>query len=95
MRKVGEYFCIAISSEFGFKVGNKVIVELENHSFPAIISDTKQLRHTVDGIHGKDGSILEFIVDDHRLNHKAKMSGSIGSVKGFEGCVVEVRKETK
>ena len=70
-----------------------MIVELENNSFPAIVSDTKQDRHTTDTIHGKDGSILEFIVDDRALNHKAKTSGSIGVIPGFEGCVVEIRRE--
>lgn len=70
-----------------------MIVELENNSFPAIISDIKQDRHTTDGIHGIDGSIIEFIVDDHCLNHQAKVMGSIGVLPGFEGCVVEIRSD--
>lgn len=93
LRKVGEYFCIAISNQFGFEVGDKVIVRLEDNTFKGIISDIKQDRHTVDGIHGKDGSVIEFIVDDHRLNREAKVMGSIGVIPGFEGCVVEIRRE--
>lgn len=93
LRKVGEYFCIAISNQFGFDIGDKVIVVLEGSSFPAIISDIKQDRHTVDGIHGKDGSVVEFIVDPHTLNRDAKVMGSIGVIPGFEGCVVEIRSD--
>ncbi len=90
---MGEYFCIAISQQFGFKVGDKVIVQLEESSFKAIISDIKQDRHTVDGIHGKDGSVVEFIVDPHKLHPDAKVMGSIGYIPGFSGNIVEIRRE--
>lgn len=70
-----------------------MIVELENNSFQAIISDTKQDRHTVDGIHGKDGSVIEFIVEPSKLYLDAKVMGSVGCIPGFAGNILEIRRE--
>lgn len=70
-----------------------MIVELENHQFKAIVSDLKQDRHTVDGKVGLDGSVIEFIVDPENLNHKAKLMGTVGCIDGFEGNIVEIRRE--
>ena len=93
MRKVGEYYCIAIGKGFGFKVGTKVVVTLEKRSFKAIVADTKQDRHTINGKVAKDGSVIEFIVDVGRLSEIVRLMGSVGEIEKFSGDVVKIEKE--
>ena len=90
---VGEYYCIAIGQGFGYDIGTKVTVTLTTGSFPAIVADLKQNRHTVDGLQGKDGSVIEFIVDVNRLPDDVRRSGTVGTLDQFSGEVIGIEVE--
>ena len=59
LRKVNEYYCIAVGTHYSNNIGDKLIVHMENgESFKAIVADIKDNKHTdeTNRQHRKDGS---------------------------------------
>ena len=66
LRKVNEYYCIAVGTHYSNNIGDKLIVYMENgENFKAIVADIKDDKHTdeTNRQHRKDGSVIEFVVD--------------------------------
>lgn len=93
LRTYNGYYTVAVGSGFGATVGDYIDVKLSTGALlHCIIGDMKQDGHTgSDNIQvTHNGNIVEFIVDITALNRKARMSGDISSIPGFEGDVVSV-----
>ena len=95
LRKVGEYYCVAMGSYFGTEIGTRYEVELKSGaSFRVILADQKADADTCkEHIHDPNGAILEFVVDTPCLPDMARTMGSIDYIKKFRGEIKSIRKE--
>ena len=93
IRKVGDYYCIALGSYYGSKIGQKYIITLSSgKKFKAILCDQKSDRHT-DENHQyavKNQDIIEFYID--RAYKPAAVDGSYDVLPQFKGAVVSIEK---
>ena len=95
LRKVGKYYCIALGSYYGSKIGTKYKITLSTgKSFWGILADQKSDSHT-DSKHqytvfNKD--IIEFVVQTSKLPNKVKISGDISSINRFKGKITKIEK---
>ena len=93
LRKVDDYYCVAMGSYYTKTLGDLFkITTSTGNVFEVIITDFKSDRHT-DVNHQytlTNQCMVEFYVDYACFNPKAKRSGSISSIAGFEGKVVKV-----
>ena len=91
LRRYKGFYCIALGSAYGDKIGTKYAVTLSTGvTFLAILADQKADAHTIDG-HTRDrsGAVIEFIVETEALPAAVRRSGSVGAIEKFSG---EVRK---
>ena len=97
LRKVNEYYCIAVGTYYSENIGDKLIVHMENgESFKAIVADIKDDKHTdrTNRRHRKDGSVIEFIVDTKKLPELVRKMGDISYINEiFEGEIKSIEKE--
>lgn len=96
LRKVDDYYCVALGSYYGTTIGNKYMVTLSTGvQIKVILCDVKADRHTDANnqytLH--NGCMIEFYVDMTKLNNVARRSGNISSIAGFDGDVVSIVKE--
>ena len=93
LRKVDDYYCVAMGSYYTKRVGDLFRITLETgYSFEVIITDFKSDRHT-DKNHQytkSNNCIVEFYVDYNTFDRKARSSGSISSIPQFAGMVVNI-----
>lgn len=96
LRKVDEYYCVAVGSYYSRSLGDTFIVKTEEgNEFKVIVCDFKSDRHT-DKYHqytARNYCIIEFYVDFKSSafkDTKADTSGSISSIPGFEGKIVSI-----
>lgn len=94
LRKVDNRYCIAMGSYYTTKIGCKIdLVMSDGQVIKCILGDQKSDRHT-DSMHQKhrsDGSLVEFIVDNDKLNKRAKRYGDISKISEFKQSVRKVR----
>lgn len=83
LRMIEKYHMIAVTSQFG-NVGDLVEVHTDEVSFYAIIGDIKDAGHD-DCQSLRDGSIIEFIVDNEQLNSDIRRLGNLNHI--FSGEV--------
>ena len=93
LRKVGEYYCVAMGSYYSNTLGDLFEIQTENGSFKAIICDFKDDRHT--DINNQytlqNGCVTEFYVDVYILNNTAKVMGDISYIDDkFQGNIIGV-----
>ena len=95
LRKVGEYYCVALGSYYGTTIGDCYIITLSSgNQFKMTLCDAKSDRHT-DANHQyttANKCITEFYVDYTCFNRRAKSAGSISVLPGFEGSIVSIEK---
>ena len=94
LRRIGQFYCVALGSAYGSEIGAKYIITLSsNQEIPVVLADQKADRDTVEG-HTRDrlGAVVEFVVDSARLPWAVRQSGNVGSIPGFEGEIVEIRR---
>ena len=93
LRKVDDYYCVAMGSYYTRRVGDLFRITLETgYSFEVIITDFKSDRHT-DKNHQytkSNNCIVEFYVDYNTFDRKARSSGSISSIPQFAGMIVNI-----
>lgn len=99
LRKVNEYYCIAVGTYYSENIGDKLIVHMENgESFKAIVADIKDPKHTdeTNRQHRKDGSVIEFVVDTRKLPELVRKMGDISYMnETFKGEIKAIIKEVK
>jgi hypothetical protein len=96
IRCVGDYRMIALGLGHGLSVGDKIRVNLTSGEyFLAIMGEEKDPKDTLeDGIiHKDDGSIIEFIVDENKIDPNIKTGGSFHILPQFEGGIKNIVKE--
>lgn len=100
LRKVGEYYCVALGSFYGETIGTTYeIILLDDEGcykwFYAILADQKSDKHT-DPTHrytqGK-GCMVEFAIDSRvaEKNNRIVYSGNVASLPQFRGTVIAIR----
>ena len=97
LRKVNEYYCIAVGTYYSENIGDKLIVHMENgESFKVIVADIKDDKHTdeTNMQHRKDGSVIEFVVDTKKLPELVRKMGDISYMnETFRGEIKAIIKE--
>lgn len=101
MRKVGDYYCVALGTAFSKKIGDKFIITLEDGQvFKAILADQKANVHTDETnkyveLGGGRINIIEFIVDVPKLENTAKIMGDVSHIShgSFSGKIMKIEKE--
>lgn len=94
LRKVDNFYCIALGSAYGSEIGAKYLITLSNgNEFLAVLADQKADCDTVDG-HTRDinGAVIEFVVDTDRLPQEVKTMGDISAIDYFNGSVEKIRR---
>lgn len=95
-RKIGDNFIIAVGTYFGCNVGQEVMVKLSSGgTFKAIVGDIKADIHTDSQQHIQhklDGSVVEFLVNQSKLEKTIKAMGdcSYSKENNFKGDVVGI-----
>lgn len=95
LRKVGKYYCIALGSYYGSKIGTKYKITLSSGKyFWGILADQKANCHTnsTNQYTLRNGDVIEFIVDTPKLPSSVRISGSISSISKFKGKVKKIEK---
>lgn len=92
-RRVGNMYCIAVGTFYAENIGTILKVKLDNgNTFRAVVGDFKANKHTCNKNqqHTRDGSLIEFIVNNKTLIKEVKRSGDCSSLKGMEGNVTKM-----
>lgn len=91
LRKIGKDYCVAMSKAFATRIGSRFKVTMSTgNSFTVIMTDQKAPCDCY-GSAGRDGSILEFLVDESTLNAKARQMGSVSYITGFNGQIKRIK----
>lgn len=95
LRKVGEYYCVALGSYYGTTIGDCYIVTLSSgNSFKMTLCDAKADIHT--DVNNQytlvNGCITEFYVDYSCFNRYTKSAGNISVLPGFDGSIIKIEK---
>lgn len=99
LRKVDEYYCVAVGTGLSEGIGTKLIVTLDTGvEIPVIVADHKSDRHTdatntYMAMNNGRINIIEFVIEYNCLAEKAKLMGDVSYVPGgqFKGQVVEIK----
>ena len=95
LRKVGEYYCVAMGSYYTRTLGDLFEIQTEGGSFKVIICDFKADVHTDSNNQCTlgNGWVIEFYVDMSRLNSTARQMGDISYVdSNFRGSIISINK---
>lgn len=95
LRKVGEYYCVALGSYYGTEIGTKYIIKLDTGvQFGAILSDCKMDIHTdsTNRYVPQNGNVVEFLVDTNKLDPGVKRLGTVSFYDKFKGNIVSIEK---
>ena len=91
------YYCIAVGTGWGFKVGDKLVITLSSgKQFYGIMTDTKANRHTKNDNKTMitDGSVIEFVVGKEKEVRKYSWCyhGTLGVLEQFNGGIISIEK---
>lgn len=95
LRKVGEYYCVAMGSYYTRTLGDLFEIQTEGGSFKVIICDFKADVHTDSNNQYTlgNGCVIEFYVDMSQLNSTARQMGDISYVdSNFRGPIISINK---
>ena len=94
LRKVGDFYCVALGSAFGSEIGTRYIITLSSgNQVPVILADQKADKHTTrNNTRDYGGAVIEFVVDTPVMPSAVRQSGSVSSIPEFAGEVVEIRR---
>lgn len=87
---IDEHLCVALGSKYG-KVGSRYLMNIGGTWYKVIKADEKADCDTKGGWMGKNGHILEMIVDTSRLPNDVKILGDCNLL--VNGDIREVKKE--
>lgn len=95
LRKVGEYYCVAMGSYYTQSLGDLFEIQTEGGSFKVIICDFKADKDT--DINNQytlfNNCMVEFYVDMQTLNATAEVMGDISYIDdNFNGAIIKVNK---
>lgn len=95
LRKITEYYCVAMGSYYTNTLGDLFEIQTENGSFKVVVCDFKADIHT-DSNHRytvHSSCAVEFYVDTDILNPKVKQMGDISYVEDqFSGEIISIIK---
>lgn len=95
LRRVGEYYCVAMGSYYTRTLGDLFEIYTENGSFKIIICDFKDDAHT-DASHQytvSNGCMIEFYIDMSSLNSMVRQMGDASYAENrFRGRITNVVK---
>ena len=93
LRKIGDYYCVAMGTYYG-EVGDTFYIETdEGACWKVILADIKSDKHT-NSTHQytrANGCMMEFIVDTSELPSSIRNSGTVNAL-GFQGNITVVKK---
>lgn len=100
LRKIGEYYCIALGSGISDKLGSKFEIELSSgKKFKAILADQKSDCHTDSTnthiqLSGGRINVIEFIVQDEMMPQVVRQMGNLDYLPGelLKGQVIKIRE---
>ena len=95
LRKVGDYYCVAMGSYYSRTLGDLFEIQTTGGSFKVIICDFKSDRHTDSRNQYTlaNNCVVEFYVDTSILSSVAKQMGDISYVDdNFRGQIVGITK---
>ena len=83
IREVNGMYIVAMGTYYSDHVGAMFNITLANgNSFPVVIGDVKDNKHTDKKNQHRNGNIVEFIVDKNAMSSQAKFSGDMSNTPG-------------
>ena len=95
LRKVGNYYCVAMGSYYSTTLGDTFEITTEGGTFQVVICDFKANRHTdsTNRYTAHNGCVVEFYVDMNTLDATARQMGDISYADGkFSGRITNITK---
>jgi hypothetical protein len=95
LRKVGNYYCVAMGSYYSTTLGDTFEITTEGGTFQVVICDFKANRHTdsTNRYTAHNGCVVEFYVDMNTLDSTARRMGDISYADGkFSGRIINITK---
>lgn len=95
LRKVGDYYCVAMGSYYSTTLGDLFEIKTEGGTFKVILCDFKDNRHTdvKNQYTAHNDCVIEFYVDMNTLHSTAKQMGDISYAdSNFKGRIVGITK---
>lgn len=90
VRMVDGRYCVAVGPKVATKIGTKIdLIYKSGKIVPAIVADQKG--GTIDGYRHRDGSAVEFVVDNSALPRRARRAGDMSALKEFKGRIVKIK----
>ena len=99
LRKVDDYYCVALGTYYSDTIGDIFKVTLENgNTFEVIVGDIKADKHTdsknmYHSMGEGRGDMVEFIVETSKLPKKVRRAGTISALEEFSGSITKIEKE--
>jgi hypothetical protein len=95
LRKIDDYYLVALGSYYGTTIGTRYTVTLSTgKQFNIILCDVKDDRHT-NNTHQytrANGCAIEFYVETDKMPSRVRSLGSIGALEQFKGNVASIEK---
>jgi hypothetical protein len=95
LRKVGDYYCVAMGSYYSSTLGDTFEITTEGGTFQAVLCDFKANQHTdsTNRYTAHNGCVIEFYVDMDSLNSTARQMGDISYADSkFSGKILSITK---
>jgi hypothetical protein len=95
LRKVGDYYCVAMGSYYSSTLGDTFEVTTEGGTFRVVLCDFKANQHTdsTNRYTAHNGCVIEFYVDMDSLDSAARRMGDISYADSkFSGKITSITK---
>lgn len=95
LRKVGDYYCVAMGSYYSTTLGDLFEIKTEGGTFKVVLCDFKADYHTDarNQYTTHNNCVIEFYVDMNTLHSTAKQMGDISYAdSNFKGKIVSITK---
>ncbi len=95
LRKVGNYYCVAMGSYYSSTLGDTFEITTEGGTFQVVLCDFKANQHTdsTNRYTAHNGCVIEFYVDTDSLNSTARQMGDISYADSkFSGKIISITK---
>lgn len=95
LRKVGDYYCVAMGSYYSSRLGDTFEITTEGGTFRVVLCDFKANQHTdsTNRYTTHNGCVIEFYVDMDYLDSMARRMGDISYADSkFSGRIINIVK---
>lgn len=95
LRKVGDYYCVAMGSYYSSTLGDTFEVTTEGGTFRVVLCDFKANQHTdsTNRYTAHNGCVIEFYVDMDSLDSAARRMGDVSYADSkFSGKITSITK---